>query len=87
MAIRDPSNNYASSNHQDDLGREFLKIQRLMDMVIHDLRVPTVSIKQGLKQALGKIHQISLQIHNQVHFGVECKKVLNQLQMRQSLDI
>ena len=62
LLIREPPSNDQILKHDDELVREYLKIQRLMDMVIHDLRVPTVSIKQGLKQALGRIHQISQQV-------------------------
>lgn len=55
-----------------------------MHLMIQELRVPATQIQNGLQEAQGRLHQISIETDNQAKFGYECQRVLAQLKTKQS---
>ena len=57
------------------LNAQLYKSKLFLNMVIHDMRNPTVSIKFGLEMAISELQQIKLFHVNQTVFQKKCESL------------
>lgn len=62
-----------SNTQIDKLKREILQNKGFMNMVIHDMRNPTVAIKLGLKDTINSLKEIEFLLKDTKQFNEKCQ--------------
>ena len=57
------------------LGKQLDSNKIFLNMVIHDMRNPTSSIKEGLKLALGELMKVQIMCQDQKKFSDKCQNL------------